>query len=237
MLDDEYLNGQARLCGIYATGVYLSLCRHASKDQECFPSIKLISEELAISRDSVIKGIKALEDHSVITIKKARTKGGTWQNNIYVLLDKSEWSKYQVAHSDTVDQVGVSVSPSRCQRIDQVAHSDTKETHTEGNTFKETHIATPSAVADPVNRILELFQMKLNPTVNFGNKTQRKAIEELLQLMGENKLCRTIDYVESIKSETYAPTITTPHQLKEKLAQLMAYYSKQSNKQNIGISI
>ena len=54
-LDDAYLNGYAKICGIYATVVYNSLCRHANfYNQECFPSLKKIAEEHNISKPKVV---------------------------------------------------------------------------------------------------------------------------------------------------------------------------------------
>jgi len=141
MMDDAYLNGQAKVCGWQATLVYNSLCRHANISQESFPSIKLMAEELAVSRETIMKGVENLEKHNVIQVRKNRTKGGQWLNNTYILIDKTEWEKNQVADTDMVSQVAVNYTPSGSQPLDQVAHSHTKETHKQGNTFKETHNA------------------------------------------------------------------------------------------------
>ena len=65
-VDDAYLNGYAKLCGISATGVYMILCRHASKDQSCFPSKKTIAEKLGISERSVYTAVKVLENWNII---------------------------------------------------------------------------------------------------------------------------------------------------------------------------
>ena len=65
-IDDIYLNGYAKKCGIYATGVYVSLCRHADTDQKCFPSLKKIAEELNISEKQVGRAIKILEENRII---------------------------------------------------------------------------------------------------------------------------------------------------------------------------
>ncbi len=100
----------------------------------------------------------------------------------------------------------------------------------------EKDIATTVAGND-VNKVLEAFQMKLNPTINYGNKMQRRAAQDLLDLMGSEKLLRTIDYAAAIRSDQFAPTITTPYQLKEKLAQLTAYYQKSTNKKPNAITI
>lgn len=97
-MDDKYLNEYARLCGINATCVYVSLCRHANKEQTCFPSKKLIGEELRISEKTVFNAIKTLEKWNIIKIKKrGRKPSGHFKSNLYILIDKSNWrSKPQV---------------------------------------------------------------------------------------------------------------------------------------------
>jgi len=87
-IDDLYLNGYAKKCGIHATGVYLSLCRHANKEQLCYPSLVTMAEELDISRSQVIRSIKVLKKHNLIKVLRIGKK----LNNRYLLLDKSEWS-------------------------------------------------------------------------------------------------------------------------------------------------
>ena len=102
-IDDLYLNGYAKKCGIYATGVYLSLCRHVNKWQQCFPGWKRMAEELHISTKQVGRSIKILESFNII--KKSRI--GKKLNNRYTLLDKSEWidspvtKDYQSNHMGT----------------------------------------------------------------------------------------------------------------------------------------
>lgn len=99
-------------------------------------------------------------------------------------------------------------------------------------------LAAPAATAgDEVNQILERFQMRLNPTINYGNKTQREAVKFLLGFMGKEKLLRTVDYAAQISGEEFAPSITTPYQLKEKLAQLTNYYQRKNSKSPLVASI
>lgn len=102
-MDDEYLNGWARYCGINATLVYLSLCRHAEfHTQKAFPSQKKIAWEHGISERTVTRGIKKLISFKILLIEKERI-GGKFENNIYVLLDKSVWKKpNHVTHSHLV---------------------------------------------------------------------------------------------------------------------------------------
>lgn len=88
VLDDKYLNGWARKCGVYASAVYMSLARHADKDQHCWPSLKKIAEEHNISIKQTGRAIKILESHRIIQSERLGKK----LNNRYYLLDKSEWT-------------------------------------------------------------------------------------------------------------------------------------------------
>ena len=96
-IDDEYINGWARFCGANATLVYTSLCRHAEfYSQKAFPSQKKIAFELGISIASVKRGIKQLVEYNIIKIEKEKMRG-KFDNNLYYLLDKSEWIKPTIA--------------------------------------------------------------------------------------------------------------------------------------------
>lgn len=92
-LDNQYLNGYARLMKPFATLVYISLCRHANNEtQECFPGMKLISEECGISEKTVERSVKELEKWQIVEVNRVRKESGAKQN-IYTLLDKEMWLK------------------------------------------------------------------------------------------------------------------------------------------------
>lgn len=80
--------------------------------------------------------------------------------------------------------------------------------------------------AGSVQKIFNLFY-KINPTINFGNKTQRKIAEELIKQLGEEKVIKMTEYAIQIFGQQYAPTITNPLELKNKIALLAAYWKKQ----------
>ena len=101
-IDDIYLNGYARKCGIYATGVYVSLCRHINKEQQCWPSIRKIAEELDISEKQVSRSLKILEKNKLILKKRIGKK----LNNRYVLLDRSEWTGSPITTDPQSDHIG-----------------------------------------------------------------------------------------------------------------------------------
>lgn len=227
ILDDYYLNGQAKLCGWQATITYVSLCRHANKSQECFPSIKLMSEELNVSRNTIIKGLKNLENYNVIQIEKTRNKKGQWLNNTYFLIDKSKWFNAQVDESDLDTQVPVVTQPSPSGDISK-SPTGTLRKHIEGNTYKETHISVSSDTDH--KQIIEIFDLfkGINPTINYGHRTNRKACSDLIGQFGLEKTISTAKYAISVQGQQYAPTITTPYQLKNKMGDLKVYYNKQT---------
>ena len=137
VMDDRYLNVYARLCGIHATGVYVSLCRHANKEQTCFPSKRLIAEELKISERKVYDALKMLERWNIIKVSsQGRKKNGSYRSKLYTLLDKSQWSI--VPSADT--SVGKAEHDPQARGADHHEHDvPNKETHGEGNKDKETH--------------------------------------------------------------------------------------------------
>ena len=94
-MDNDYLNGWARVFGATGTAIYVSLCRHANNEtQKCFPAQALIAEELGTNPRTVRRYLKRFDQACLISIereKDPRTK--KWLNNVYTLLDKSHWKK------------------------------------------------------------------------------------------------------------------------------------------------
>jgi hypothetical protein len=71
-----------------------------------------------------------------------------------------------------------------------------------------------------INPLLNEF-LGINPTINFGNITQRDVLKDLVKKFGYDKTLNTIKYAVSVQGKKYAPVITTPHQLKNKLGELI----------------
>ena len=93
-IDNEYLNGYAKFLSVSSTAVYLSLCRHAdNKTQSCFPSMRLVAEELGVSTKTVERATMELEEWGIISVKRSRKPDGTQANNVYTLASKKSWVK------------------------------------------------------------------------------------------------------------------------------------------------
>jgi hypothetical protein len=111
-IDDEYLNGYARLCGIAATAVYNSLCRHADTNQESFPSLERIMDQHGMSKSSVLRAIKALEKWNIITVLRRKNEKTKRQMvNIYVLVDQSQWNVVRVSGENPEPSVTTEPGP------------------------------------------------------------------------------------------------------------------------------
>jgi len=99
-IDDKFLNGYAKEVGVFGVGVYVSLCRHADKDQICWPSVNKIAEELNLSRNSVWRGLKNLKScHIIGTIRI-----GKQCTNRYILYDRKHWRHRKVKESDVANR-------------------------------------------------------------------------------------------------------------------------------------
>jgi len=99
-VENDYFNGFGKFLGAGAIAVYVSLCRHADNEQKCFPSQKTIAKETKLGERTVRNIIKKLEKYRVIEITKERSSQGKWLNNVYWLLDKTEWIYPEATSAD-----------------------------------------------------------------------------------------------------------------------------------------
>jgi hypothetical protein len=231
-LDNEYLNGYAKFLGTSCTVVYLSLCRHSDNNtQSCFPSMELIAEENGIHKSTVLRAIKTLEEWGIINVIRRKKEDGKQENNIYYLTKKSCWKEKPSSTKILGSRVAINKDPSSIECKSRVAQSDCNKTHINNTQLTRLNTSKSEICETNINPLLDIFYKKINPTLNFGNKTERKALQEMLDKFGEEKLKAMIEYAISIQSEQYAPVITTPCELKRKLGQLISYKAK-NNKNN-----
>ena len=220
VVDDLYLNGYAKKFGVYATAVYLSLCRHADREQKSFPSVKKIAEEHNVSERQVFRAIKILEKYNLVRKERIGKKA----NNRYYLIDKSEWTTSHIT-PDYQSHHPLTTSP---------VHS--KETHKKETHSKDSNASVATKEPDLINPLIDKFKI-INPSYKrlFANKTQRSAIERLIKEHGVDKVSAMIDFLPQIRDKRYAPVITTPLELENKLAQLINYQLKEIKNPLIGI--
>jgi hypothetical protein len=84
-----------------------------------------------------------------------------------------------------------------------------------------------------VNHLIDLFK-EINPSYKkiYSNTTQRKALENLVKEHGEEDIKKILQFLPTILKEKYAPVITTPVELENKLGKLQAYIQKNGYKKS-----
>ena len=220
-LDNEYLNGYARLMNPLASLVYISLCRHADNEsQQCFPSMKLIAEELGISTKTVERCTKELQSWNIISIEKSKREDGTQAPNNYTLLDKEVWVKKPTdCESVSVDRQTVSPKPTDCESKSRQTVVLHKETHINYTHIKDTHIAgEPAKCSNLVSEVIKKME-GIDPKnkLYYGNVTQRKAAQFLIDNYGFESVINIITAIPELKTKVeYMPSVTTPCELRDK---------------------
>ena len=109
----------------------------------------------------------------------------------------------------------------------------TKESYIKDNTTKET-IGETSSQAD-INSILDEFY-KINPTLEYGNLTQRRAADYLINKFTIEKLIPMLEWYQTVLSDQYCPVATTPLTFKNKLGEVMVYANKLRSPKKGGIT-
>ena len=90
---------------------------------------------------------------------------------------------------------------------------------------------TDSEQSSQIKEVMDIFY-KINPTLNWGNKTIRKSCQDLIKRFGLEGTIKMAKMIVEIQGQPYAPVATTPYQMKEKLAQFKIYFDKEKNKKN-----
>jgi len=134
------------------------------------------------------------------------------------------WDRYQINE----EQIEEQVRNTRGTGEEQVR--TTEECKNDKND-KNIILAPSNDVADPINQIFKVFYDTINPAINYANKASRSSAKWLIDKYGLDKTIKTAQYACSLYGVQYAPQITTPYQLKEKLSALKGYYDSQHNKQ------
>lgn len=108
-----------------------------------------------------------------------------------------------------------------------VSQHNTSQSHHNTTHHNKDNLQTAVAVAD-LNDLIALFK-PVNPNYErlFPNKTQRAALERMVDKFTYEKIEKAILGAVNVYGKKYAPQITTPLQLEEKMGKLIAYIKSQ----------
>ena len=144
-VDDVYIDRYAKHCGVNATAVYASLCRHASGKQESHPSIRLIMDQHGLkSHHTVLKALRKLSYFGIIQIIKRRNEKNKRQMvNIYVLTDVQSWKPMA---PDATGADGISCTEPMAFHAQKPMAPDATEGYTGIQGYTEKDVATSATV-------------------------------------------------------------------------------------------
>jgi len=106
------------------------------------------------------------------------------------------------------------------------------------NITNSAEIEDNSVKGKEINLLIDKFK-KVNPASYrlFANTNQRKALERLVAKYGIEKISQIIDFLPATNQKKFAPIITTPIELENKLGKLIAFIKQEQNKNNKGKTI
>jgi hypothetical protein len=84
----------------YEQIVFIWLCHHSNAEGICFPSLKTLSYECGLSKDSVIRSVKKLEERGFITKIVRKNDEGENISTLYTIVLSNANSDNLVADSD-----------------------------------------------------------------------------------------------------------------------------------------
>lgn len=184
-----------------------------------------IVDEMFDGRKTVYAAIKELE-------KKGYLKRSKKSNGRIEYLLKYGDEPVDRKGQEPVDRLG------KVPKGQSAERGNISNTEEESNTDKEnnTELATQSVAATQLNKdiaeVIYRFKNLINPSAGkfYKNKPQREAAGRLINLYGFEKVCRAVEYAASVQGKQYAPVITTPLQLEDKMAALSGYYKREEAK-------
>ena len=181
------------------------------------------------TKEKVIRSKKALKRLGLIEdVVRKNNKGQItgWYIKLHYIW-KKENTRRVVKNQKVAEPEGGKTHP--VDKPDTNALSDNNINTLNDNNINALSVSDAS-VAN-LNKLIEMFK-PINPSYKrlFANKTQRAALVRLVKEFGEEKLIHLLGVLPKIMGERYAPTITTPCQLENKMGQLMVFFKRESNK-------
>lgn len=175
------------------------------------------------SKEKTIESKKELKEMGFIDDKKTKNEKGQitgWYIKINYI-----WKKETIKNQKVASPEGGFSHP--------VANPDTNALSANSlNALSANNIA-PQTVQRKDQDIIDMIELfkGVNPNYErlFGNKTQRSAIERMIKKQGREKVEGIINTLPETNGKQYAPVITTPLQLENKLGDLIIFIKKNKN--------
>lgn len=84
-----------------------------------------------------------------------------------------------------------------------------------------------------IPKIIEMFK-KINPSLSYGNKTERKACQTMIEKFGEKELKKMIELaLEAQSKDRYCPRATKPSVFYSKLGDFLMYFKSSAQESKL----
>lgn len=170
---------------------------------------------------------------SVITLSKKWRRSRTWvksllrvlriKGSILVITSNNRRTILQIVNMGQVKSLLQNSGQQPVQHTAQqdIQQKDIRKTYNNKDNFNNEEI---TIIGNATNELISLFS-GINPSYKllYSNTTERKSLERLIGLYGEDKLRTLITSLPSIVQRPYAPRITTPYELELKIGKLLIF--------------
>jgi len=201
--------------------LYYDLGMNADDDGFCehFTIMRMTEASPDDLRVLEARGFIKIFDDKVLVIRD-------WKENNYIQKDRYTPSKYLEIYKK---ELKLLAKPKQNDCIQDVSTLDT-QVRLGKDRLGKVSIGKDisSEQSSQIKQVLDIFY-KFNPTLNWGNKTNRSAAEFMIKKFGLEETKRMAEAIRSVQGKPYAPVATTPYQMKEKLAQFKIYFESQKN--------
>lgn len=233
---NEIMDAFARLpsLGSEAFQVLMLVLRrtYGFSQKDAFMSISFIAKGTGLKTQAVSRALERLSTKRLIV-----------REDSVIKLNKNYQDWVSTKRLDTNQTVAR--PPTKRLRRPPTKRLDNKATVNKA-TSKTTSLADEtdqSPIDDPltnpkdVAELIDIFVKAGNKTLRFGNITQRTSCERLIAELGIQKALTRARYAVSVQRDRYAPNITTPLELEQKMHKLETYYQREHGQENGNIAV
>ena len=152
-----------------------------------------------------------------------------WKENNYIQSDRKQKTIYQEELAKlSEDNNGVYNLDTEC--IQNVSNLDTQVRIGKDRIGKDrigkNNCENKIFAGSDINKILDIFY-KINPNIKFNNLTERKATEQLIQIIGDTEqTISVLNWYFSVYTEEFCPIATTPAMFLRKISQIKLFAQK-----------
>lgn len=194
--------------------LFMWLCQYANTTGKCFPSKKTLAADTGMSERSVLNSMDELEQVGLVVKENRTDKKKGNKSNLYQILIGGVHDVHEGGVRGARE--GVSDVPTNSNHIELKPDNSTSPQDGEG---------VDGAF---VNKLIDEFK-DVNPSFTrfYARKDQRSACKRLIAQHGLEKMITVVKFLPTSNRVKFAPTITTPLQLEERLAALFAWSEKE----------